>query len=40
LGAGDLQTQDRDLMAHDEDLRVLGAIISRQEHQPAEHPNH
>ncbi len=38
--AGDLRAQHRDLMAQHEDLRVLGGIVSRQEHQPAEHPDH
>ncbi len=30
---------DRDLMP-DQDFRILGGIAPRQEHQPAEHPDH
>jgi hypothetical protein len=32
--------QDRDLMAEDQDLCVLGDVAACQEHQPAEHPDH
>jgi len=37
---GDLTPQHRDLMAEDQDLRVLGGVTARQQHQPAEHPDH
>ena len=32
--------QDRDLVPEHENLRVLRGVISRQEHQPAENPDH
>jgi hypothetical protein len=38
--AGDLPTQDRDLVPGHQDLRVLSAIAPRQEHQPAGHLDH
>ena len=37
---GDLPTQDCDLVPEHEDLRILGLVIPRQEHQPAKHPDH
>ena len=36
---GDLTPQDRDPVAQHEDLRFLGGITARQEHQPAKHPD-
>jgi hypothetical protein len=36
----DLPPQDRDLMAQDQDLRVLGGVAARQQRRPAEHPDH
>ena len=38
--AGDLTTKHHDLMPEDQDLRVLGSVTARQEHHPAEHPDH
>jgi hypothetical protein len=38
--AGDLPTQDRDLVPEHKNLRVLRGFIPRQEHQPAERPDH
>jgi hypothetical protein len=38
--AGDLPAQHCDLMPQHQDLRILRGIISRQEHQPAENPDH
>ena len=38
--AGGLPPQDRDLMPEHQDLRILAGVTSRQEHQPAEHPDH
>jgi hypothetical protein len=38
--AGDLPPHDRNLVPEHQDLRVLGGVTSRQEHQPAEHPDH
>jgi hypothetical protein len=38
--ARNLPPQDRNLMPEHEDLRVLRGVIPRQEHQPAEHPDH
>jgi hypothetical protein len=35
-----LTSQHRDLMPEDQDLRVLSGVTARQEHQPAEHPDH
>jgi hypothetical protein len=35
--ARNLPTQDRDLMAEDQDLWVFGDVAARQEHKPAEH---
>lgn len=35
-----LPTQHRDLVPQHEDLRVLGGVTARQQHQPAEHPDH
>ena len=40
LGAHDLSTHDRDLMARDQDLRILGGVTARQQHPPAKHPDH
>ena len=40
LRAGDLTTKHRDLVPEDQDLRVLGSVTARQEHHPAEHPDH
>ena len=37
---GNLTPQHRDLVAQHKDLRVLGGITARQEHQPAKHPDH
>jgi hypothetical protein len=37
--AGDLTAQHRDLMPEDQNLGVLSGA-ARQEHQPAEHPDH
>ena len=37
---GDLPPQHCDLMPQHQDLRVLGGVTARQEHQPAEHPDH
>jgi hypothetical protein len=38
--ARDLPPQDRDLMAQDQYLRVLGGVAARQQRQPAERPDH
>ncbi len=38
--ARDLPTQDRNLMPEHQDLRVLGDIAPRQQHQPPEYPDH
>ncbi len=36
----DLTPQHGDLVPQDEDLRVLSSVTARQQHQPAEHPDH
>jgi hypothetical protein len=38
--ARDLPPQHRELIPQYEDLRVFGGVTARQEHQPAEHPDH
>ena len=38
--AGDCRRKHRDVMAQHEDLRVLRGVAARQQHQPAEHPDH
>jgi len=38
--ARDLPPQDRNLVAQDQDLRILRGITARQQCQPAEHPDH
>jgi hypothetical protein len=38
--ADDLPMQHRDLVPEYQDLDVLSGIAPRQEHQPAEHPDH
>jgi hypothetical protein len=38
--AADLTMQHRDLMPQNQDLRVLGSVAARQEHQPSEQPDH
>ena len=38
--AGDLSPEDRDLVAEDQDLHVLGSVAARQEGQPAEHADY
>ena len=40
LRPGDLAAEDGDLMTEHQDLCVLCAIASREEHQPAEEPDH
>lgn len=40
LRAGDLPTQDGNLVPEHQDLRILRNIISRQERQPADHTDH
>jgi hypothetical protein len=35
-----VRSRARDLPPQHEDLRVLGGVTTRQEHQPAEHPDH
>jgi hypothetical protein len=35
-----LTPQHRDLMPQDQDLRILSGVTARQEHRPAEHPDH
>jgi hypothetical protein len=37
---GDLPPQDRNLMPEHQHLRILGGVTARQQHQPAEHPDH
>jgi hypothetical protein len=37
---GDLTPQHRDLMARNQDLRVLSGVAARQQRQPAEHLDH
>jgi hypothetical protein len=39
-GAGDLPAQDSDLVPQREYLYILRGIASRQQRQPAEHPDH
>jgi hypothetical protein len=38
--AGDLAPQHRHLVPQHHDLRVLGRLATRQQHQPSEHPDH
>jgi hypothetical protein len=38
--ARDLPAQNRDLVPEHQDLRVPSSVIPRQQHQPAEHPDH
>jgi hypothetical protein len=38
--ARDLPAQDCNLMPEHQDLRILRGVIPREEHQPAEHPDH
>jgi hypothetical protein len=38
--ASDLRPQHRDLMPQHQDRRIPRGITTRQEHQPAENPNH
>jgi hypothetical protein len=40
LRAGHLTAQDRDLMPQHQDLHVLRGVAARQQHQPAEQPDH
>jgi len=40
LRPGDLTAQDRNLVPQNHDLHVLRGIASRQEHKPAEQPDH
>jgi hypothetical protein len=36
---GDLPAQERDLVPEHQDLHILGGVIPRQQHQPAQHPD-
>ena len=38
--AGDLAAEDRKLMTQYQDLRVFGGVAAREQHQPAERPDH
>jgi hypothetical protein len=40
IRARDLTTHDCNLMSQHEDLCILRGVIPRQEHPPAEHPDH
>ena len=39
-GVCDLTSQDRDLMAEDQDLRILDGVTAGQQRQPAKHLDH
>ena len=40
LRAGDPAAEDRDLIPQDQDLHVFGGVAAREQHQPAEQPDH
>jgi hypothetical protein len=40
LRVGDLTAQDRNLVPQHQDLRVFRGVAAREEHQPAEQPDH
>jgi hypothetical protein len=40
LRAGDLATQDRDLVPQHQDLNILGGVAAGEQRHPAEQPDH